>query len=78
VFITRCPSINQPVRRNRYRAPVARVGWLVGGHCSPVEVCYTPFVAFLPLMEVDAPPAVAAWVARMLAGPSATATTPNA
>ena len=43
---------------------------------SLVEVCYTPFVEFLPLMEITPPPHVAAWTARILARPSAQATKP--
>lgn len=52
--------------------------WMVGDRYSLVEVCYTPFVQFLPLMEVAAPPAVGAWVERMLARPSAQETKPAA
>ncbi len=52
--------------------------WMVGDRYSIVEVCYTPFVEFLPLMEITPPPAVAAWTARMLARPSARATKPAA
>src|SRR2546429_167590 len=40
--------------------------YLVGDRYSLVEVCYTPFVEFLPLMEITPPPAVAGWVAHML------------
>jgi glutathione S-transferase len=50
--------------------------YLVGDRYSLVEVCYTPFVEFLPLMEITPPPALAAWVARMLERPSAQATKP--
>ncbi len=50
--------------------------YLVGDRYSLVEVCYTPFVEFLPLMEIAPPPAVAAWVARMLDRPSAQQTRP--
>ena len=57
---------------------IAGKDWMVGDRYSLVEVCYTPFVEFLPLMEVDPPPAVAAWVARMQARPSAQATAPSA
>jgi len=57
---------------------IAGKDWMVGDRYSLVEVCYTPFVEFLPLVEVEPPPAVAAWVARMLARPSAQATKPNA
>ncbi len=52
--------------------------WMVGDRYSLVEVCYTPFVEFFPLMEVTPPPAVAAWTARMLARPSARETKPAA
>ena len=41
-----------------------------------VEVCYAPFVEFLPLMEITPPPTVAGWVARMLERPSAKETKP--
>ncbi len=51
--------------------------WMVGDRYSLVEVCYTPFVAFFPLMEIAPPPAVAAWSERMLARPSARATDPT-
>jgi glutathione S-transferase len=50
--------------------------YLVGGHYSLAEVCYTPFVEFLPLMEMDPPPAVAAWARSMLERPSAQQTKP--
>jgi glutathione S-transferase len=50
--------------------------YMVGDRYSLVEVCYTPFVEFLPLMEITPPPAVAAWVSRMLERPSAQATRP--
>src|SRR5512143_2520786 len=44
--------------------------YLVGNRYSLVEVCYTPFVEFLPLMEMTSPMAVEAWVPRITAGPS--------
>jgi len=50
--------------------------YMVGDRYSLVEVCYTPFVQFLPLMEVKPPPRVEAWVARMLERPSAEQTKP--
>jgi glutathione S-transferase len=50
--------------------------WMVGDRYGLVEVCYTPFVEFLPLMEITPPPGVAAWSARMLERPSARATKP--
>jgi len=52
--------------------------YLVGNRYSLVEVCYTPFVEFLGLMEITPPPAVAAWVQRMLDRPSAQQTKPAA
>jgi glutathione S-transferase len=57
---------------------LARREWMVGEGYSLVEVCYTPFVEFLPLMEIAPPPAVAAWTARMLGRPSARETKPAA
>ena len=50
--------------------------WMVADRYGLVEVCYTPFVEFLPLMEITAPPPVAAWTARMLERPSARETKP--
>jgi len=50
--------------------------YLVGDRYSLVEVCYTPFVEFFPLMEITPPAAVAAWSARMLERPSARETKP--
>lgn len=52
--------------------------YLVGDRYSLVEVCYTPFVQFFPLMEITPPPAVAAWTERMLARDSAQQTKPAA
>ena len=51
--------------------------YLVGDRYTLAEVCYTPFVQFFPLMEIAPPPAVASWVARMLARPSAVKTAPT-
>ncbi len=50
--------------------------YLVGERYSLVEVCYTPFVEFFPLMEITPPPAVAAWAERLLQRPSAKQTKP--
>ncbi len=50
--------------------------YMVGDRYSLVEVCYTPFVEFFPLMEITPPPTVAGWVARMLERPSANDTKP--
>lgn len=45
--------------------------YIVGNRYSLVEVCYTPFVAFLELTEVTPPPRIAAWSKRILSRPSA-------
>jgi glutathione S-transferase len=58
-------------------AQIAGKPFMVGDRYTLVEVCYTPFVEFLPLMEITPPPAVAAWVSRMLERPSAQATRPE-
>ena len=50
--------------------------YVVGNSYGLVEVCYTPFIEFFPLMEITPPPHVAAWTARILARPSAQATKP--
>jgi glutathione S-transferase len=51
--------------------------YLVAGQYSLAEVCYTPFVQFLALMEITPPPAVARWVEQMLTRPSAVQTAPQ-
>lgn len=50
--------------------------YLVGDRYSLADVTYTPFLQFLPLMEIAPPPAVAAWTARLLDRPSARASAP--
>ena len=57
---------------------IAGKDWMMGDRYSLVEVCYTPFVEFFPLMEITPPPAVAAWTERMLGRPSARETKPAA
>ena len=52
--------------------------YLVADRYTLAEVSYTPFVQFLPLMEIEPPARVAAWVARMLDRPSARQTAPAA
>lgn len=52
--------------------------YLVADRYTLAEVSYTPFVQFLPLMEIDPPARVATWVARMLDRPSARQTAPAA
>ena len=51
--------------------------YLVAEQFSLAEVCYVPFLEFLPLMEIAPPKAVAAWSERLLARPSAIATRPE-
>jgi glutathione S-transferase len=51
--------------------------YLVAERFTLADLCYLPFVEFLPLMEVEAPPIVAAWVKRLLARPSAEETRPG-
>lgn len=50
--------------------------YLVADRYTLAEVCYTPFVHFLPLMEITPPPSVAAWSARLLSRKSAQDTAP--
>jgi glutathione S-transferase len=50
--------------------------YLVGDRFTLADLCYIPFVQFLPLMAIDAPPAVARWTGRLLARPSALQTAP--
>ncbi len=57
-------------------AQLAGRQYLVGDAYSLADICYTPFVQFLPLMEITPPPAVAAWVKRLLARPSTIETAP--
>ena len=52
--------------------------FLVGDRYTLADLCYTPFLQFLPLMEISAPPAVAAWSERLLSRPSALQTKPAA
>ncbi len=51
--------------------------YLVAEQFSLAEVCYAPFLEFLPLMEIIPPGAVAAWSERLLARPSAVSTRPQ-
>lgn len=52
--------------------------YLVADRYGLVEVCYTPFVEFFPLMEITPPATVAAWTAHLLERPSAQQTKPPA
>jgi glutathione S-transferase len=51
--------------------------YLVAERFSLADLCYIPFLEFLPLMEIGAPPAVAPWRDRLLARPSAAETKPS-
>ena len=51
--------------------------YLAAEQFSLADVCYMPFLEFLPLMEITPPTAVAAWSERLLARPSAIATRPE-
>lgn len=51
--------------------------YLVEERYSLADVAYTPFVAFLALMDLTAPPNVAAWIERISQRPSAVATRPS-
>jgi len=51
--------------------------YLVAEQFSLAEVCYAPFLEFLPLMEITPPGAVAVWSERLLARPSAVSTRPQ-
>ncbi len=48
--------------------------WLVSKQWTMAELCYTPFVQFLEVIEVPPPPNVAAWRTRLDERPSAKAT----
>lgn len=50
--------------------------WMVADRYSLVEVAYTPFLHFLPLMDITPPPAVADWALRMAGRPAARQTVP--
>ncbi len=51
--------------------------YLVGDAYTLADVAYTPFLQFLPLMEIEPGPRVAAWRTRLLERPSAVATAPE-
>jgi glutathione S-transferase len=51
--------------------------YLVAEQFGLADICYIPGIEFLPLMEIEPPPAVAAWRARLLARPSAMETKPS-
>ena len=45
--------------------------YLVASRYSLAEVCYTPFIAFMDVMEIAPPPRIAKWAERILSRPSA-------
>jgi glutathione S-transferase len=51
--------------------------YLVAEKFSLADLCYMPFLEFLPIMEIVPPSNVAAWSERLLARPSAAATRPE-
>ena len=50
--------------------------YLVGDAFTLADIAYLPFLHFLPLMEIEPAPRIAAWRSRLLARPSALATAP--
>jgi glutathione S-transferase len=50
--------------------------YLVDDRFTLAEVCYAPFLQFLPMLEVTPGPATAAWAARLLERPSVKQTKP--
>jgi glutathione S-transferase len=51
--------------------------FLVAEQFSLADVCYVPFLEFMPLMEIAPPSAVAAWSQRLLGRPSSVSTRPE-
>jgi glutathione S-transferase len=51
--------------------------FLVGDRFTLADLCYLPFLEFLPLAEIKPPPVIAAWSERLLARPSAQKTKPD-
>ena len=51
--------------------------YLVGEQFTLADICYLTLLYFLPVMEITPPPAVAAWLDRLLTRPSALATQPD-
>lgn len=50
--------------------------YLVADRYTLADLCYVPFLEFLPLMEISPPPAIAAWAARLHSRPSSIQTKP--
>jgi len=51
--------------------------YLVRDAFSLADIAYLPMLHFLPLMDIELPPNLAAWRERLLARPSAQATVPD-
>jgi len=51
--------------------------YMVAEQFTLADLCYMTLLYFLPVMEITPPPAVGAWVDRLLARPSAAATKPD-
>jgi len=51
--------------------------FLAGNQFTLADLCYLPFLEFLPLAEIEPPPGVGAWTERLLARPSALKTKPE-
>jgi glutathione S-transferase len=51
--------------------------YLVAEQFTLADICYAPFLEFLPLMEIAPPPAIAAWSKRLSSRPSVAATKPD-
>jgi glutathione S-transferase len=50
--------------------------YLVAGRYTLADLCYVPFLEFLPLMALEPPANVKAWSERLLSRPSSVATKP--
>jgi glutathione S-transferase len=60
------------------RKSLAGKTYLVAEKFSLADLTYLPFLHFLPLMEIDPPPAVRDWAERLLGRDSAKQTVPDA
>jgi glutathione S-transferase len=58
-------------------AQLEEEAYLVRGAFSLADIAYLPMLHFLPLMDIELPPNLAAWRERLLARPSAKATIPD-
>src|SRR5262249_57477947 len=61
----------------RFDQHLAAKTYLVAEQFSLADVCYAPFLEFLPLMEITPHAAIAAWSERLLSRPSAITTRPG-